>query len=158
MLAILSVYAIFRLFASLDAAAISEKLVGTVPERLAGGVLIGLGALFLVQALAQVIVILSGQTAPASATLPTLVADLITTPAWIVGGILLWRKQPHGYLSGVGLLFQASMLFVGLLIFFILQPILYAVPFPTSDFMVIFVMSLVCFIPFGLFVRGIAKS
>jgi hypothetical protein len=47
------------------------------------------------------------------------------------------------------------MLFVGLLFFFILQPILYAVSFPTSDFAVILLMGLVCFIPFGLFVRGI---
>jgi hypothetical protein len=157
-LAFLSVYAIFRLLASLDAAAISKKLIGTVPERLTGGVLTGLGALFLVQALAQVIVILSGQPVPAGATVPTVVADLATIPAWIIGGILLWRKQPLGYLCGMGLLFQASMLFVGLLIYLFLQPILYAVSFPTSDFVVVFVMGLVCFIPFGLFVRGTAKS
>ena len=157
-LAILSVYAIFRLLASLDAAAISERLTGTVPERLTGGMLTGLGTLFFVQALVQLIVILSGQPAPAGAIVPTFVADLVTTPAWIIGGILLWRKQPRGYLSGVGLLFQASMLFVGLLIFLILQPIFYAVSFPTSDFIVVFGMGLVCFIPFGLFVRGIVKS
>jgi CHASE2 domain-containing sensor protein len=105
--------------------------------------------------IAQVVVILSGQPAPEGATVPTLVADLVITPAWIVGGILLWRKQPFGYLSGLGLLFQASMLFIGLLIFFILQPILYSVPFPTSDFIVILVMGMICFIPFGLFVRGV---
>lgn len=154
-LAVLSVFTIFRLLSIVDAAAVSAKLIGTVPERLAGGVLTGLGALFFVQALAQVVVILSGQPAPEGATVPTLVADLVTTPAWIAGGILLWRKRPLGYLGGLGLLFQTSMLFIGLLIFFILQPVLYAVSFPASGFVVILAMGLVCFIPFGLFVRGI---
>ena len=47
------------------------------------------------------------------------------------------------------------MLFVGLLVFFILQPFLTAMPFPAQDFVVIFVMGLVCFIPLALFIRGI---
>jgi hypothetical protein len=46
------------------------------------------------------------------------------------------------------------MLFIGLLVFFILQPFLAAVPFPLSDFLMIFIMGLVCFIPFALFVRA----
>ncbi|RPH57840.1 MAG: hypothetical protein EHM81_11020 [Chloroflexi bacterium] len=154
-LAVLSVFTIFRLLSSVDAVAVSAKLAGSVPERLGGGILVGLGALFFIQAIAQIIFILSGQPAPEGATVPTLVADLVTTPAWIAGGILLWRKQPLGYLSGLGLLFQASMLFIGLLIFFILQPLLYPVSFPLSDFVVILVMGMVCFIPFGLFLRGV---
>jgi hypothetical protein len=154
-LAVLSILTIFQLLSSMDTTAVSARLAGHVPERLGGGILVGLGALFFVQALAQVVVILSGQPAPEGATIPTLVADLVTTPAWIAGGILLWRKRPLGHLCGLGLVFQASMLFIGLLIFFILQPILYAVSFPASDFVVIFVMGLVCFIPFGLFVRGV---
>ena len=157
-LAVLSVFTIFRLFSSVDAAAVSANLTRQVPERLAGGVLVGLGALFFVQAIAQMGVILSGQPAPEGATVPTLVADLVTTPAWIAGGIMLWRKQTLGYLSGVGLLFQASMLFVGLLTFFILQPLLYQAPFPLSDFVVILLMGLVCFIPFGLFLRGVLSK
>jgi hypothetical protein len=86
------------------------------------------------------------------------VADLLTTPFWIIGGILLWRKLSLGYVTGAGLLFQASMLFIGLLVFFILQPLLTAVPFPVEDFAVIFGMGLICFIPFGLFARGIIKK
>jgi O-antigen/teichoic acid export membrane protein len=50
------------------------------------------------------------------------------------------------------------MLFVALLIFFILQPFLTATPFPVTDFIVIAVMGLVCFIPFGLFVRGVLNA
>lgn len=65
-----------------------------------------------------------------------LVADLLTTPAWVVGGLLLWRRQAFGYVSGAGLLFQASMLFAGLLVFFILQPFVADVSFPVEDFVV----------------------
>jgi len=87
-----------------------------------------------------------------------LVADGLTTPLWILGGLTLWRKQTLGYVSGAGLLFQASMLFVGLLVFFILQPFVAGVPFPVADFVVILVMGLVVFVPFGLFVRGIISG
>jgi hypothetical protein len=82
------------------------------------------------------------------------VTDLLIMPFWVIGGILLWRRQAFGYVTGTGLLFQASMLFVGLLVFFILQPFIAAVPFPIADFVIILVMGMVCFIPFGLFVRG----
>ena len=87
--------------------------------------------------------------------LGVLVADLLTTPVWMAGGVWLWRRHALGYAAGAGLLFQASMLFVGLLVFFILQPFLTAMAFPQQDFLVIFVMGLVCFIPLALFIRGL---
>jgi hypothetical protein len=40
-------------------------------------------------------------------------------------------------------------------VFFILQPIVSGVPFPMADFVVILVMGLIVFIPFGRFVRGL---
>ena len=86
------------------------------------------------------------------------VADLLVTPVWVVGGILLWQRRAAGYALGAGLLFQASLLFVGLLVFFLLQPVLLGEPFPAVDFMVIFGMGLLCFIPFGWFARGIQRS
>jgi O-antigen/teichoic acid export membrane protein len=82
------------------------------------------------------------------------VADLTILPALLVGGVLLWRRQTWGYVLGAGLLFLMSMLFVGLLVFFILQPFVAGVPFPLDDFVAIAVMSLFSFVPFGLFVRG----
>jgi len=75
----------------------------------------------------------------------------------VIGGAALWRRRALGYVAGAGLLFQASMLFVALLVFFILQPFVAGVPFPAEDFVVIFVMGLICFVPCGLFVRGVAS-
>lgn len=154
----LSVYTLIHLLSRMDSAAIQQRLSGAVPERLAGGVLSGLGGLFFLRGLVQIVQAILGQVTLSSPELAVLVADLLTTPAWVVGGILLWRKQAFGYVSGAGLLFQASMLFIGLLVFFILQPFLTATPFPATDFVVIFVMGLVCFVPFALFIRGLLSK
>lgn len=83
------------------------------------------------------------------------VKDLAIIPTLVIGGVVLRRRQALGYVVGAGLLFLVSMLFVGLLVYFVLQPLLTGVPFPTDDFLVVAVMSLISFVPFGLFVRGI---
>jgi hypothetical protein len=151
-LAILSAVAIFLHVSGVDAAVVQARLQGRVAERFGAGVLMGLGALFFLRALAEFF-----DGAAGMAEFGVLVADGLTTPFWILGGLYLWRKQPLGYVSGAGLLFQASMLFVGLLAFFILQPFVAGVPFPLADFIVIFVMGLVVFIPFGLYAQGVAR-
>jgi hypothetical protein len=55
----------------------------------------------------------------------------------------------------LGLLIAASLLFVGLMLFLIIQPILMDLPFNLFDVVVILVMGLICFIPTGLFWRGV---
>jgi len=52
------------------------------------------------------------------------------------------------------MLFQGSMLFIALIIFLLLQPFLTTAPLAIADIVVIFMMGLICFIPFALFVRG----
>lgn len=148
----LSAFGLFRLITSLDAPAVQRQLAGAVPERLAGGVLAGLGSLFCLRALSQLV------SAPTGPELGVLVADLLTTPLWVIGGVLLWRRQALGYAVGLGLLFQGSLLFVALLVFFLLQPLVTAAPFALTDFVVIAVMGLVCFVPFGLFLRGVRRA
>jgi hypothetical protein len=138
------------LLKSIDGAAVQARLQGCVAERFGAGVLMGFGVLFFLRAVAEFF-----DGAAGMPEFGVLVADGLITPFWILGGLYLWRKQPLGYVAGTGLLFQASMLFVALLVFFILQPFVAGVPFPVEDFVVIFVMGSVCFIPFGLFVRGI---
>jgi hypothetical protein len=157
-LALLCAAGIWSLAASLDPAAIRARLEGNVPRRLAGGVLAGLGGLFFVRTLGALAAGLGGGSSPAGAELGTLIADLLTTPWWVVGGALLWRRSAWGYAAGAGLLFTASMLFIGLLVFFILQPFTAGAAFPAADFVVILAMGLVCFIPTGLFLRGAARG
>jgi hypothetical protein len=155
---IMSAYAMVKILLSVDSVSIQNLLKGAVPERLAGGVLVGFGMLFFLRSVVQVVSAITGQITLVGAESGVVIADLLTTPAWVVGGILLWRRQPLGYGMGAALLFQASMLFLGLLIFFTLQPFLSTLPFRMEDFVVILVMGLVCFVPFGMFVRGLLSA
>ncbi len=153
----LSAYAIVRLLKSIDGATVHARLAGAVPVRFGSGVLVGLGALFFLRAGIALVGALAGGTPLPPSELAVLVADLLTTPLWVIGGVALWWRRTLGYVAGTGLLFQASMLFVALLVFFILQPFIAGAPFPAEDFVVILTMGLVCFVPFGLFVRGIVR-
>ncbi len=145
---------IFHLVSSINGAMVQQQLAGSIPVRFAGGVLIGFGVLFFLRNIGQAAGALTGQASLSWPEIAVLAADFVVMPCWVVGGILLWRRRALGYVTGAGLLFQASMLFIGLLVFFILQPFLTATPFPVVDFLVVFAMGLVCFVPFGLFVRG----
>lgn len=154
----LVLYALIGLMASIDGGAVQSRLQGRVPERLAGGVMIGLGVVFLLIVGGEVAGAIAGQTPIGRAQLAVYVADFTTIPAWIVGGVLLWRRQALGYVSGAGLLFGASMLFVGLLVYFLVQPALTGAPFAGSDFVAILAFGLVCFVPFALFLRGLLRA
>lgn len=158
LLVTLSMYTLISLLTSLDGEAIQKRLDGAVPERFAGGVLAGLGLLFLIQVTGAFAAALTGQTPILQTELALHISDFLFIPAWIIGGVLLWQKKEFGYVAGLGLLYQASMLFVALIVFLILQPSLTNVPFALVDVIVIFIMGLVCFVPFGLFVRGVEKS
>lgn len=152
-LAGLSAVAVFRLLSGLNGAAVQARLQGRVAERFSAGVLMGFGLLFFLRAVGEFF-----DGAVGMAEFGVLVADGLTTPFWVLGGLYLWRKRPPGYISGMGLLFQASMLFVGLLLFFLLQPFVTGAPFPLVDYVVILVMGLVVFIPCGLFWRGVIPT
>ena len=157
-LLVLSVYTMIGLVASIDGSVVGERLSGRVPERLAGGVLVGLGAFFLLRNLAVLADAIFNQTTLPVTELGVMVSDFILIPAWIIGGLLLWRRQALGYVSGTGLLFQGSMLFIGLIVWLVLTPLMTGAPFAPVDVIVVAIMGLICFIPFGLFVRGVAKS
>jgi hypothetical protein len=154
----LSIYTIIGLVASIDGEVVKERLAGHEPERLAGGVLIGFGSLFALRVIWMMADALASQTPIGDSELGLLVADFIFSGALLIGGILLWRRQALGYVGGTGLLFQVSMLFIGLIAVLILQPFLSDAPFLLLDVVVVFVMGLICFIPFTLFVRGAVRS
>jgi hypothetical protein len=153
----LSVYTIVGLVASIDGTEVQRRLTDAVPERAAGGILAGLGILFTLRVVGVIVGALVNRTPVATTELATLVSDFLASPAWIIGGVLLWRRKEFGYVTGLGLLFQASMLFIALIIFLLLRPVLTAAPFAPADVVVVFVMGLICFIPFTLFVRGVVS-
>ncbi len=154
----LSVYTLIALVANIDGKVVQQRLTGAVPERLAGGVLTGLGLLFFLRVVGVLVNALISQTPITETELALHIADFLIVPAWVIGGVLLWRCKEFGYVIGLGLLFQASMLFIGLIVFLLLQPFLTSAQFVLVDVVVIFSMGLVCFIPFALFVRGVVSD
>ena len=153
-----SAYTLIGLVASVGGEAVQQRLTGAVPEKLSGGILIGLGGLIFIRVVGVIAGALTRQTTVAATELSVLISDFLLAPASIIGGVLLWRRQALGYVVGAGLLFQSSMLFIGLIVFLFLQPLLTTAPFVLADVIVVFVMGLICFIPFGLFVRGVTSK
>ena len=151
----LSVYTIIILVANIDGEKIQQRLTGVVYERITGGILVTMGLLFTLQVVGVLADSLINQIPVTVTELALHVSDFLISPALVIGGILLWRRKEFGYVSGLGLLFQASMLFIGLIVFLIVQPILNSTPFLLGDILVVFIMGLICFIPLTLFIRGI---
>jgi hypothetical protein len=157
-LLMLSAYTLIGLVASIDGQAVQQQLTGRVPERVAGGVLAGLGLLFSVRVVGVLVSALASQTPVAGTEVAPLVSDFVIAPCLVVGGVLLWRRNALGYVTGLGLLFQASMLFVGLIVVLLVQPFLTEATFVLTDVVVVLVLGLICFVPFALFVRGVVSS
>jgi hypothetical protein len=157
-LVMLSVYTLMALITNIDRQAAKHRLSGNLPEKICGGILIGLGVPFLLLAASIMIQAINN---PASLSTPELalqMADFLVTPTWIIGGVPLWRRRATGYVIGAGLLFQASMLMVSLLVIILIKPLLTPDPFVLIDFTAVFLFGMICFVPLTLFVRGILSS
>jgi hypothetical protein len=154
----LSLYILIGLLASLDGEAVHRRLAGAVPERAAGGILAGLGTLFFVRVIGVLVSALIHQTPIADTDLAPHIGDALAAPALAIGGVLLWRRAQFGYVAGLGLLFQASMLFIGLIIVLLVQPFVTAAPLALLDIVVVAILGLICFVPLALFVRGVVSG
>jgi hypothetical protein len=157
-LIISSVYAIIKLFTLINREKIQQCLTGLVHEKISGGILVALGFLFIFQAVGAMIDPLINNLQITGIDLAVHISDFAISPFLVIGGIQLWRKKAFGYVSGLGLLFQASMLFIGLIAFLIIQPLLTTTPFLLVDILVVSIMGLICFIPLILFIRGVSAK
>jgi hypothetical protein len=149
------VYTLIGLFTIIDMENVSARLSGSVPEKLSGGVILVLGTFNFLRVLFMIVSALIDQSSIVTTDLSVLIADFLLSPAWIIGGVLLLRRKALGYVSGLALLFQTSMLFIGLIAFLLLQPLLSDAPFDIFNILVVFLMGLICFVPLGMYIRKI---
>jgi hypothetical protein len=151
----LSGYTLIGLVVSIDSGAVRQRLTGLVPARTAGGILVALALLFILKDVADIMTALTNEL-PVD---PVWVADFaVGAPAWLVGGLLLWRREALGYVVVPGLLLLGCMLFIGI-IFVMVFPVFYsAAPIDVAGIVFMFVAGMICFIPFLLFARGIVRS
>ncbi len=157
-LVMFSVYALVGLIASIDGASVRRLLVGRVPGRVSAGILVGLGLVFFLRSLGVIANAIAGGAAMAATDLSVNISDFLISPAWILGGALLWKRNEIGYVLGLGLLLGLSLLFIALVLFMLVQPVLTAAPVALLDVVVVVVMGLICFVPCFLFARGAASS
>jgi hypothetical protein len=155
---VLSACTFITLLANIDGGKVREQLAGSVHERLAGGILVGFGVLFLIMVISSIATALIQKTPIPGTEFALHISDLILSPVLIIGGVALWKRNELGYALGLGLLFQISMLFIGLIAVFMLQPFITHTPIPVTDTVVILVMGLIAFIPLALFIRGVERT
>jgi hypothetical protein len=159
LLVALSAYTTIGLGASIDAAAVRRRLAGAVPERLAGGILAGLAVLFTMMNVADVITALASPAPDHLLQFPVWIADFaVLAPAWLLGGLLLWKRRALGYLCGAGLLLVGSMLFAGVILTLAFPAFYTGSALDLTGIVFLLVIGLICFVPFALFARGIIKS
>ena len=154
----LSAYTLIGLVASIDGEVVRQRLTGFVPARTSGGILVGLAILIVVRQVAVIVTALTSQTPVSTVELSSWIADFtVAVPVLLVGGILLWRRNPLGYVAGAGLLLGYGVLALSVIPFFVLQARSTASPIDVTGIVVVLVMAALCFIPFAFFVRGAAQ-
>lgn len=151
----LSVYTIIGIVTSIDGDAVYQRLTGVVPVRTAGGILAGIAILFAVYQIVNIITALINQRPVDSIELAQWIDDLaVGSPALLVGGFLMLRRKTLGYVAGMGLLLLCSILFLGVIPYMVVQPLLSDSPIDVIGILIVLVIGSVSFIPFALFVRG----
>ena len=157
-LVVLSLIALVLLLRAIDHQEIMEKLEGKVGEKTAGWILVIFGLAFISLAVSTIITGFREGTIPPLGENAVSVADILVSLGWVGGGILLLRKKPLGFSTGLALLVAASFLFLGLILFFFLAPLVTDRSFDWIEVITVLAMGLVCFIPTGLFWRGVVRS
>ena len=157
-LVLLSAFNFFHLLYIMDREFIGNLLAGTVPAIVSGLVLLVFGIGFLFRAIGMLVEASSSRAVLASPDYGTLVADLLLSTIWIVGGATLLARKPLGYSVGLGLLFSTVTLIAGLILFLLIEPALTAADFLIGDVVTVAIFGLICVIPFALYLRGVISE
>ncbi len=157
-LVLLSGYAILDLLRKLDQDALQRQLGAYRLIKLSGWILTILGSLFLLRAVGMLVMTQMNQFLMPMTEVGVLIADMILSSLWIAGGILLIMRKPLGISGGLGLLFSASALFIALILFLLLGPVLTGMPLNPSDILVVTAMGMTCFIPFYFYLRAVLST
>lgn len=155
----LSAYSIIGIIASVNCDAVRQRLSGVIPAKTTGCILTSIAILVVVYQIVRIITVLINQTPPDNVELVQWIDDLVVgSPALLVGGYLLLRRKALGYVAGAGLLLMCSVLFIGVIPAMVFQALSADTPIDVIGILIVLISGMVCFIPFVLFVRGVAKT
>lgn len=151
-LVVLSVWGIVAVVRWVDRRAVADLLAGAVPVRFGGWAVLVFGVVFAGRAAAA----LAGG-APTRQEIGVLVADLVVSLVWVAAGVAMIRRSPAGHASGLGVLVLANLLFGGLVVFLLVEPVLTGTDPSVGDLVAVAAMWPVTLIPGVLYARGVAS-
>lgn len=155
---VLSIYTLMGLIANMDVEGIGQQLGGHVPVRSAGYILLGIAVLLLIYQFSTISMALVQHESPDQLLIAQWIVDLlIAVPPVLITSIFMIRRKAFGYAFGMSLLFLLSALFISLLPFMIIRSVLTGAQPDWVDNVVVAISSLICVIPFGLYVKGLKK-
>ena len=147
-LAALSGFTTIALVGALAEPVLNEQLEPAVSARVLGGLLVALAVVTVGQDVSgAVTAALAGSAPLVAAARPVWSADLcIEVPAVLIGGVLLWRRHPLGYISAAGLLLQYGLTPLALAWSLALQALATRSAFDWSTILGVLVFAVVCFV------------
>jgi hypothetical protein len=153
----LSAYATIAVVSAMDGEAVRQRLAGTVPARIVGGILVVLALLTFGQDATGALLTALADGAPVNpAARHVWISDLaLGAPATLVGGALLWQRRPLGYVAGAGLLLSYGLTPVGLAVSMALRSLLTGSLLDVPTVIALLVFALVSFTPLAFFFRGV---
>lgn len=155
----LSLYTLIGLLVCMDISEIHNRLEGHVPVRGAGFILLFIAVLLFVYQIYAISSALLRPESPGQLEIAQWIVDLLfAAPPVMIVGMLMIRRKAMGYALGTGILFLLSVLFISLLPFMIIQSVFTYAALNFLDILVVAISSLICLIPFGLFVKGLKRS
>jgi hypothetical protein len=154
----LSLYGLAGLLACIDGPAVRGALSGFIPVRIAAVAIGGQGVLNFLWVAADTVLPLALGLPMDGTVLGNHITDILVTPAWMIAGVLLWRRQPTGFVAGPGLLLQGSLFISSAILLLPLRSLGGGAPVNPAQLGLIAAGGLVCFIPFALLARGVLRA
>jgi hypothetical protein len=147
-----------RLVAAVDHRQVQQRLERAIPSRLLGSLLIGLALATIAQDASGAISTALAAGGPGDPPArPLWAVDLsVEAPAVLIGGLLLWQRQPLGYATAAGLLLQYALTPAALAFGLLLQAVVTGSAVDWRAVLGVLAFAAVCLAPLTLFIRAMA--
>lgn len=154
-----SIYTLIGVIVNIDGNALDKQMSDTIPVKILGGILTAMGILIIIRQTVLFGNAIINDKRIVIQELAVLIDDFaFGSPALIICGVLLWNKKSLGYIIAPGLYLVNGILSVGLIPFMIIQSHLKNVSLDILSIGVLFIMSVICIVPFIIIRRGFIKS
>jgi len=157
LLVALSTYSLAGILARINGEELKHRLAGSVPARIPGIILTGLGVFIFFWQGYSILQALIHNVSPGNHEIAMWIADFtLAVPSLLIAGICLMQRKPFGYMVGGGLFFAYAVLSFGLIPFLIIQSRMNNASLDTGGIVAALIMTILCMIPFIYFIRGAA--